>query len=145
MRKKNKKKAKKAILLRQLQYVKAYRKDMLDVLSKAKDYWDNVIFDWLTSYDIVLEEAVKSHMKWTDFMLDKWIKFWDIIDAFQQEVYDNYWIISAWMYCDIRAKTYNIRRPWSNRKAEDYFNIDYSTLNEQQKRDMNKIFNRFDI
>jgi len=157
--KKRKNKLSKAKLNKQRidKYLNAYKKEMNEVFSRAKLLWDEIILDNMTSYDLVVEEATKTHMKWTDFLIDKGCQFWTEIDKYQHEIYDDYWIIWAWMYSDIRAFAFNAREETTyqeykaiwleytkrpERKPESYFQLDFDWLNQQQVKDAKKMLNR---
>lgn len=123
-------------------YANAFQKEMDVTFKKADRYWDEIVVDWLSAYDLVLESVVKNYLEWMDFFIEKKLNFITVVETYQQYVYDEHWLMASWMFADVRAKWYNIIKPWSNRKWTEYFQFTNDWLSRKWIRNGERMLAR---
>ena len=143
-KRKNKKSPAKLKLERLQKFWKEFENEFNKVFEKSELYWDEVIVDWLTPFDLVVEWTAESFVKWFKYLNSHWI-LQEQPNFFDQYIYHlswKHWILASCMFANVMARWLNIIEKKDIHKAQDFYEINFDNLTKKLKVKVARILKR---
>ena len=121
--------------------LKNFYEDFDPVFEKAKDYWDKVIAEWKTTYEIVVESCTDGMIKRIEIFNQRQLlqKYPQAIDELIARFTIKYWTLAWVMYAEVLSEALNKIHWYKKYKWSDFYIIDDSVVLTKKEKETLKI------